>query len=143
MKFIQVSKKLLAHPDIQTKYFDNPDSHTKDLDLHRILKEVLNQQRRQELELYKLTAKDESFYQAFFDTMKRMIDMPNLGEMKWRTSEQVSLPLAKSLNPKDKSQYLPKSTLSSVEERRLVAVACEYAWLGKPYPKALRKTLIC
>jgi type I restriction enzyme R subunit len=81
VKFVQVSKKILAHPDIQTKYFDNPDTHTKDLALHRILKEVLNQQRRQELELYKLTAKDESFYQAFFDTMKRMIDHPNLGRM--------------------------------------------------------------
>ena len=80
VKFIQVSKRLLAHPDIQTKYFDNPDSHTKDLALHRMLKEVLNQQRRQELELYKLTAKDESFYQAFFNTMKRMVDNPGIGQ---------------------------------------------------------------
>jgi type I restriction enzyme R subunit len=50
--------------------------------LNKILKEVLNQQRKQELELYKLTAKDESFYQAFFDTMKRMIDNPQIGQGK-------------------------------------------------------------
>lgn len=79
VKFIQVSRKLLEHPDIKEKYFNNPDSHTRDLALHYMLKDVLNQQRRQELELYKLTAKDESFYQAFFDSMKRMIDNPGTG----------------------------------------------------------------
>ena len=79
VKFLQVSTKLLEHPDIQEKYFNNPDSHTRDLALNVMLKEVLNQQRRQELELYRLTAKDESFYQAFFDTMKRMIDNPSIG----------------------------------------------------------------
>ncbi|TXE06412.1 type I restriction endonuclease subunit R [Algoriphagus aquimarinus] len=78
VKFIQVSRKLIEHPDIEEKYFNNPDSHTRELALHHMLKEVLNKQRRQELELYKLTAKDESFYQAFFDTMKRMIDNPGM-----------------------------------------------------------------
>jgi type I restriction enzyme, R subunit len=79
VKFIQVSRKLMEHPDIKEKYFDNPDSHTRGIALHIMLKDVLNQQRRQELELYKLTAKDESFYQAFYDSMKRMIDNPNIG----------------------------------------------------------------
>jgi type I restriction enzyme R subunit len=36
----------------------------------------MSQQRKKELDLYKLYAKDDSFYQAFFDTMKRMIDSP-------------------------------------------------------------------
>ncbi|MEP0712973.1 MAG: type I restriction endonuclease subunit R [Algoriphagus sp.] len=80
VKFIQVSRKLIEHPDIEEKYFNNPDSHTRELALHHMLKEVLNKQRRQELELYKLTAKDESFYQAFFDTMKRMIDNPGMSK---------------------------------------------------------------
>lgn len=79
VKFIQVSKKMMAHPDINEKYFDNPDAHNREIALHKILKDVLNEQRRQELELYKLTVKDESFYQAFFDTMKRMIDNPGMG----------------------------------------------------------------
>jgi type I restriction enzyme R subunit len=39
----------------------------------------MNQQRKKELELYKLYAKDESFYRAFLDTMKRMMDVPGLG----------------------------------------------------------------
>lgn len=74
VKFIQVSQKLLDHPDIEEKYFNNSDSHTRELALHRMLKDVLNQQRKQELELYRLTAKDEAFYQAFFHSMQRMID---------------------------------------------------------------------
>lgn len=80
VKFVQVSKKLLEHPDIQEKYFDNPDSHNRDIALDVMLKEVLNKQRKQELELYKLTAKDDSFYRAFFDTMKRLIDNSGLGK---------------------------------------------------------------
>ncbi|WP_339869771.1 hypothetical protein [uncultured Algoriphagus sp.] len=51
VKFIQVSRKLIEHPDIEEKYFNNPDSHTRELVLHYMLKEVLNKQRRQELEL--------------------------------------------------------------------------------------------
>jgi type I restriction enzyme R subunit len=32
----------------------------------------MSKQRKQELDLYRLYAKDDAFYQAFFDTMKRM-----------------------------------------------------------------------
>jgi type I restriction enzyme R subunit len=46
----------------------------------KILDDVMGQQRKKELELYKLYAKDESFYQALFDTMKRMIDNPRIGQ---------------------------------------------------------------
>jgi type I restriction enzyme R subunit len=38
----------------------------------------MGKQRKKELELYKLYAKDESFYQALFDTMKRIVDNPSL-----------------------------------------------------------------
>lgn len=33
----------------------------------------MRKQRKNELDLYRLYAKDEAFYQAFFDTMKRMV----------------------------------------------------------------------
>ncbi len=42
-----------------------------------MIDEVLAKQRKQELELYKLHAKDDSFQQAFFDTMKRLIETRN------------------------------------------------------------------
>ena len=73
MKFVQISKHVQAHKDFQSKFADNPDVQNRELALKKILDDVLAQQRRQELDLYKLYAKDDSFNQAFFDTMKRMV----------------------------------------------------------------------
>lgn len=73
VKFIQVSKHIQAHPDFQAKYADNPDEQNRDLALRKMIEEVLAKQRKQELELYKLHAKDDAFKQAFFDTMKRLV----------------------------------------------------------------------
>lgn len=78
VKFIQITKKVTAHPDFKDKYVNNSDLQNREIALDKILREVLNQQRRQELELYKLTAKDDSFYQAFYETMKRLVDNPQI-----------------------------------------------------------------
>jgi type I restriction enzyme R subunit len=78
VKFIQITKKVAAHPDFEEKYVNNSDLQNREIALDKILREVLNQQRRQELELYKLTAKDDSFYQAFYETMKRLVDNPQI-----------------------------------------------------------------
>lgn len=80
VKFISISKHIQAHPDYQTKVADNKDAQNRDLAFKKILDEVMGQQRKKELELYKLYAKDESFYQALFDTMKRIIDNPRIGQ---------------------------------------------------------------
>ncbi|TXD83116.1 type I restriction endonuclease subunit R [Subsaximicrobium wynnwilliamsii] len=72
LKFISLSKSIQAHPDFQTKVAENHDEQNKDLAFRKILDDVMSKQRKQELDLYRLYAKDESFYQAFFDTMKRM-----------------------------------------------------------------------
>lgn len=74
VKFITLSKHIQAHPDFQTKVAENTDSQNRDLAFKKILDDVMTNQRRKELELYKLYAKDDSFYQAFFDMMKRMVD---------------------------------------------------------------------
>jgi len=73
VKFISLTKSVQAHPDFETKVVNNTDQQNSDLAFKKILDEVMRKQRKQELELYKLYAKDESFYQAFFDTMKRMV----------------------------------------------------------------------
>ncbi|MEZ4884524.1 MAG: DEAD/DEAH box helicase family protein [Chitinophagales bacterium] len=79
IKFVQVFKKVMAHSDFKEKYQNNKDAQNRNIAFDKILKDVLTQQRRQELELYRLTSKDESFYQAFYDTMKKMVDNPNIG----------------------------------------------------------------
>jgi len=78
VKFISISKHIQAHPDYQSKVAENKDSQNRDLAFKKILDDVMGQQRKKELELYKLYAKDESFYQALFDTMKRMVDNPRI-----------------------------------------------------------------
>lgn len=81
VKFISIRKHIQAHPDFQSKVADNKDLQNRDLAFKKILDDVMGQQRRKELELYKLYAKDESFYKAMYDTMKMMIDNPRLGNM--------------------------------------------------------------
>ncbi|WP_316804390.1 type I restriction endonuclease subunit R [Pedobacter nototheniae] len=73
VKFIALGKYIQAHPDFQSKVVDNADIHTTNLAFKKILDEVMSKQRKNELDLYRLYAKDEAFYQAFFDTMKRMV----------------------------------------------------------------------
>lgn len=73
IKFVSISKHIQAHPDYQEKVAENKDAQNRDLAFKKILDEVMGQQRRKELELYKLYVKDESFYQALFDTMKRLV----------------------------------------------------------------------
>ncbi|UJP64806.1 type I restriction endonuclease subunit R [Mongoliitalea daihaiensis] len=75
VKFLTLNKHIQAHPDFKLKVAENTDSQNRDLALKKIIDEVMGQQRKRELELYKLYAKDESFYQAFFDTMKRMVEL--------------------------------------------------------------------
>lgn len=78
VKFISLTKSIQAHPDFQAKVAENTDEQNKNLAFKRILDDVMSQQRKQELNLYRLYAKDSAFYQAFFDTMKRMANVSNL-----------------------------------------------------------------
>lgn len=73
IKFVTLGKYIQAHPDYASKVADNTDAANRDLAFKKILDEVMSKQRKNELELYRLYAKDDAFYQAFFDTMKRMV----------------------------------------------------------------------
>jgi len=78
VKFISLSKRIQDHPDFISKYSDNKDLQNRDLALKKMIEDILIQQRRQELEFYKLNAQDEGFKQALFDTMKRLVDNPQI-----------------------------------------------------------------
>jgi type I restriction enzyme R subunit len=72
IKFVTLTKQIQAHPDYLTKVAENKDMANKDLAFKKILDDVMSKQRKNELDLYRLYAQDDAFYQAFFDTMKRM-----------------------------------------------------------------------
>ena len=73
VKLLTMKKFIEAHPDFTTKVMDNPDIQNSDIALRKIIQDVMSRQRRNELELYKLHTQDTAFQQAFFDTLKRMI----------------------------------------------------------------------
>ena len=72
VKFVSLTKSIQAHPDFQPKVLENQDQQNKELAFQKILDEVMSKQRKQELDLYRLYAKDDAFKTAFFDTMKRL-----------------------------------------------------------------------
>ncbi len=73
MKFLSLSKQIEAHPDFEQKVATNMDMQNRELAFKRILEEVMTSQRKQELDLYKLYAKDDAFYQGMLDAMKRLV----------------------------------------------------------------------
>lgn len=74
VKFVSIKDQIRRHKDFSKKVAQNRDPQNRDIALKSILDQVMAKQRRQEIELYKLFAKDEAFNKAFFDTMKRMVE---------------------------------------------------------------------
>src|SRR5690606_14873940 len=68
-----------AHPDFQSKVAENPDVQNRDIAFNKLLEEVMHKQRKQELDLDRLYANDDSFKRAFFGTMKRLVDATDFG----------------------------------------------------------------
>ncbi len=75
VRFINMAQKMKEHPDFKSKYVDNPDTHTRDLAYVKIFDDVMNKQRRSELELYKRVSQDDIFKSAFQDTVKRLLSV--------------------------------------------------------------------
>ena len=72
VKFISLTKSIQAHPDFESKYLNNSDEQNKSIAFEKIMNDVMSKQRKQELDLYRLYAKDDAFKTALFDTMRRM-----------------------------------------------------------------------
>lgn len=73
VKFVNLAKNIRNHADYFNKFENNPDTQTRELAFKKILDDVMSKQRKNELDLYRLYAKDEAFYQSFLDTMMRMV----------------------------------------------------------------------
>jgi type I restriction enzyme R subunit len=70
---VRIANKIRTHPDFKTKYADNPDSQNADIAFKQIFGEVMTSNRKNELDLYRLIAKDDSFRMAMLDTLKRVL----------------------------------------------------------------------
>ena len=62
--FINIAERIRSHKDFEQKYQNNSDIHTRELAFQAILRDVMSECHRDELELYKLFAKDPAFRTA-------------------------------------------------------------------------------
>ena len=68
-----MAQRMKAHPDFKTKYSENEDVQNKEIAFKRIFDDVMSSQRKNELDLYRLLAKDEAFKSAMQETLKRLL----------------------------------------------------------------------
>ena len=73
IKLITLAQKMKNHPDFQLKYSENNDMQNREIALNKIFEEVMARNRKNELELYRLTAKDDAFKTSILETLKMMI----------------------------------------------------------------------
>jgi len=75
VKFIHLMDKVKTHNDYKSKYEDNKDQYTRRLALEKMVAEIMNAERRKELELYKLFAGDEAFRAGMLDSFERALSI--------------------------------------------------------------------
>ena len=75
VKFVSILKYVQQQPNYQTHVVNNADVQNRDLALQKMINDAVNQQRKSELELYKLYSQDPAFKQAMQDTIRRMLSI--------------------------------------------------------------------
>ena len=75
IKFVTLAKNIQAHPDYLNKYSGNADAQNREIAFKKIFDDVMAQQRKSELDLYKKVTQDDSFRIAMQDTIKRILSV--------------------------------------------------------------------
>lgn len=73
VKFVHLAQSMRTHPDFKEKYSENADTQNREIAFKKIFDEVMAKQRKSELDLYRLVAKDDAFKSAMQDTLKRIL----------------------------------------------------------------------
>ena len=73
VKFVSLATHMQAHPDYEEKYAQNGDTINREIAFAKIFNEVMAKQRKNELDLYRMVATDDSFRVAMQDTLKRIL----------------------------------------------------------------------
>ncbi len=73
VKFVNIADSIKAHPDFESKYRNNPDPHNRGLAFEKMLKDIMLNRRKDELELYKLFANDPAFKASWQQSMERLV----------------------------------------------------------------------
>ncbi len=74
-KFMKIAEIVKQNPDYEKQVVSNPDEQNRKLAQDGLINLAVNQQRKSELELYKLYAGDDAFKKAFNETVMRILAM--------------------------------------------------------------------
>lgn len=73
VKFVSWAQRMKDHPDYQERYAENPDLQNREIAFRKMFDDVMSKQRKDELDLYRLLAKDDAFKAAMQDTLRRVL----------------------------------------------------------------------
>ncbi|SDN06343.1 type I restriction enzyme, R subunit [Daejeonella rubra] len=73
VKIVKLADKMRAHPDFLHKYSENTDVQNREIAFKKIFEDIMSKERKSELDLYRLLAKDDAFKVAMQDTLKRVL----------------------------------------------------------------------
>lgn len=73
VKIVKLADKMRSHPDFLHKYSENPDVQNREIAFKKIFEDIMSKERKSELDLYRLLAKDDAFKTAMQDTLKRVL----------------------------------------------------------------------
>ncbi|WP_304063619.1 type I restriction endonuclease subunit R [Pedobacter glucosidilyticus] len=73
VKVVNIAQKIRNHVDFQEKYATNADLQNREIAFNKIFEDVMAKERKNELDLYRMLAKDDSFKLAMQETLKRVL----------------------------------------------------------------------
>ena len=73
VKMINILRHVVDNPKYRTQVVDNPDEQNRRIALEQLIQQAVNQERRRELDLYRLYANDAEFRQAFEGSIIRAL----------------------------------------------------------------------
>ncbi|HHP7242852.1 MAG TPA: type I restriction endonuclease subunit R, partial [Cyclobacteriaceae bacterium] len=82
IRTISFFRNVTQHKDFEQKVKNNSDEQNSEIALRKIMDEVLMAKRKANVEEYKKWVTDDAYKIGMIELMKRMIDNPNLSQMK-------------------------------------------------------------
>ena len=75
IRLLSMAESIKAHPDFEDKFKNNPDPHNQSLAFEKLLKEIMLNRRKDDLEFYKLFAGDDAFKSALMHSMQQLVNL--------------------------------------------------------------------
>lgn len=74
IKLLNIAQRISEHPDFKEKFADNPDTQNRELAYDKIVDEIMANERRREMELYRQYSQDDAFKKSLKEMLKRILD---------------------------------------------------------------------